>query len=92
MPQRSFLGPLLFLIYTNDPPLNINTKWKLVLFANHTSALIANNFNYLQKLPVSPLMKVNEWFTVKGLFIYLLIVFQNPYTGVHPMDIGTVKE
>jgi len=25
-------------------------------------------------------------------FIYLLIVFQNPYTGVRPMDIGTVKE
>jgi hypothetical protein len=25
-------------------------------------------------------------------FIYLLIAFQNPYTGVHPMDIGTVKE
>jgi hypothetical protein len=25
-------------------------------------------------------------------FVYLLIVFQNPYTGVHPMDIGTVKE
>jgi hypothetical protein len=26
------------------------------------------------------------------LFIYLLIVFQTPYTGVCPMDIGTVKE
>jgi hypothetical protein len=23
------------------------------------------------------------------IFIYLLIVFQNPYTGVRPMDIGT---
>ena len=26
------------------------------------------------------------------LLIYLLIVFQNPYTGIRPMDIGTVKE
>jgi len=26
------------------------------------------------------------------LIIYLLIVFQNPYTGVCPMDIGTDKE
>jgi len=26
------------------------------------------------------------------LFICLLIIFQNPYTGVRPMDIGTVKE
>jgi hypothetical protein len=26
------------------------------------------------------------------LFIYLIIFFQNPYTGIHPMDIGTVKE
>jgi len=25
-------------------------------------------------------------------FIYLLIVFQNPYTGPRPMDIGTVNE
>jgi len=24
--------------------------------------------------------------------IYLYIVFQNPYTGVRPMDVGTVKE
>jgi len=26
------------------------------------------------------------------LFIYLLIVFQNPHTRIRPMDIGTVKE
>jgi hypothetical protein len=26
------------------------------------------------------------------LFIYLFIVFLNPYTGVNPMDIDTVKE
>jgi hypothetical protein len=26
------------------------------------------------------------------LCIYLLIVFQNPYTGARPMDIETVKE
>jgi hypothetical protein len=25
-------------------------------------------------------------------FIYLFIVFQNPYAGVRAMDIGTVKE
>jgi len=23
---------------------------------------------------------------------YLLILFQNPYTAVRPMDVGTVKE
>ena len=26
------------------------------------------------------------------LFIYLFIIFQNPYPAVHPMDIGTVTE
>jgi hypothetical protein len=26
------------------------------------------------------------------LFIYLFIVFQNPYAGVRAMDTGTVKE
>jgi hypothetical protein len=33
-----------------------------------------------------------ELLTQTDWLIYLLIVFQNPYTGVCPMDIGTVKE
>ena len=39
--------------------------------------------------------KVNGWGNVESyeyIFIYLFIVFQNPYTGVRPMDIGIVKE
>jgi len=38
-----------------------------VLFAGDTSALFANNFNYLQTLSVSALIQVDEWFTVNGL-------------------------
>jgi hypothetical protein len=36
----------------------------------------------------------HTWEQIRDLmneFIYLFIVFQNPYTGVRPMDIGTVK-
>jgi hypothetical protein len=42
------VGPLLFITYINDLPLNIHASSRLVLFADNTSALItANNLNDL---------------------------------------------
>jgi hypothetical protein len=32
------------------------------------------------------------WENIPYLFIYIIILFQNLYTAVRPMDIGTVKE
>jgi len=42
VPQGSILGPLLFLVYVNDLPLNI-TDAKLILYADDTNVLVTSN-------------------------------------------------
>jgi hypothetical protein len=62
VPQGSILGPLLFLVYTNDLPKAIEPKAIPILFADSTSTLITSpNNNHFQSDHVV-LGQLNKWF------------------------------
>jgi len=54
--------------------------------------LILQLFNYQCSQYQENNYAIENIFVYNELFIYLLVVFQHPFTGVCPVDIGTVKE
>ena len=71
MPQRSILGPLLFLLYINDSC----DAWKaldFILFADDTNIFFSHNGpNQLMEIVNDELKKLSSWFQANKLSINL---------------------
>ena len=68
-PQESVLGPLLFIIHTNDLTMSLN-KAKCILFADDTTIYIAGlNINELMDSMNNDPTKLDDWFRANKLFL-----------------------
>jgi len=62
-PQGSVLGPLLFLIFKNDPSLSISKLANPMLFADDTSIIISNTNPEQFKNNINSVMtEITNWF------------------------------
>jgi Notch-like protein len=62
VPHDSIIGPLLFLFYINNLPLNFNSTIKSVLFADGISLVVSsyNNKQYIHDVNIT-FARLNDW-------------------------------
>ena len=97
VPQGSVLGPLLFIIYTNDLPNSLNSS-TCILFADDTTIIYSShNLDILFKNVSHDLSSLSEWFKANKLSLnvsktnYILIKNSNNTLLNHSLKIGDEK-